>query len=44
MLIKRPGSRYQLKPFTAQDYSLLMDWVTDEEFNLLWEDLCISFL
>ncbi|WP_120511221.1 GNAT family N-acetyltransferase [Photobacterium salinisoli] len=36
MLIKRPGSRYQLSPFTAQDYSLLMDWVTDEEFNLLW--------
>ncbi|NAW64569.1 GNAT family N-acetyltransferase [Photobacterium halotolerans] len=36
MLTKRPDSRHQLKPFTAQDYSLLMDWVTDEEFNLLW--------
>ncbi|GAB6262142.1 GNAT family N-acetyltransferase [Photobacterium sp. CCB-ST2H9] len=36
MFTERLKSRYQLEPFTPQDYSLLIDWIADEEFNLLW--------
>ncbi|QUJ66390.1 GNAT family N-acetyltransferase [Photobacterium sp. GJ3] len=36
MFNERLKSRYQLEPFTEKDHALLIDWVMDEEFNLLW--------